>query len=321
MAPSESHHPSCDPTRGRNSLVRQLEPIEWEALLGFPLGWSDPRAPMTAKGSRGLSVNWVDWQHASPSSFPEPIRDLVEMLQRSHGHGPIRTNDQGHVAFEFENTAELFGHRTGVGPLIVGMDTNVLIDYIDNINFIWADPEPMNPTRWNSRAGGLKDLMTLWSWRDIRFVIQSQQLDDAKRTLTIERREQRQELLDAFYTDTFERSQRDTLRSVRGGEIPVDVLNRLPAGVDRSLVTAALAQGCHAFLTEDRGIYRADNLLRRFGLRLLRTRELLEMLLMTAELTERRSLCGVVPDSHGMTHVITGVSTDYARRLTALADT
>jgi hypothetical protein len=55
-------------------------------------------------------------------------------------------------------------------------------------------------------------------------------------------------------------------------------------------------------------------------MRLWRTRDLLQALLAASELTERRSVCGVVPDNHGMTHLLRGVATDYAKRLAALAD-
>jgi hypothetical protein len=161
--------------------------------------------------------------------------------------------------------------------------------------------------------------MTVWCWRDLRFWVFQRQLTDARRGLDADRRRTRAEILGAFMSDAVERASwghRDPLPTPRSRI----AARRLPDGADRDLVEEALGVGCDVFLTEDDKVLKCDALLAPHGLRVLRTRELLEALLSIGELGERRSLYGVVPDNHGMTHLMRNAASDETRRLLALAD-
>jgi hypothetical protein len=250
----------------------------------------------------------VDWRRDPPAAFPEPLRDLVEMLQAADGLGPVPVAPQGHVTFEYANTPAIFGSSSGYGPLVVGLDTNVLIDYVQCAEHIWGGVDELSPAEWDLRTVALHDLMTVWLWRDIRFRVFERQLSDAKRTLTAARRRERGAVLDAFYTDAWERADWG-----RGDEVPTrgrrvrKALSYLPAGADRDIVEAALADGCHVFLTEDNGLQRHRRRVADEGLQLMRTGELLDALLVSGELEERRSISGIVPDNHGVGHLVRAV--------------
>jgi hypothetical protein len=241
------------------------------------------------------------------------------MLQASVGPGPVPTSEQGHVAFEYANLRSLCPGRSGYGPLTVALDTNVLIDYVQAAGVIWGAPAAIQPAEWTTREAALRDLMTVWCWRDLRFWVFERQLTDARRGLDADRHRTRAEILGAFVSDAVERAswgRRDPLPTPRS----LIAAGRLPDGADRDLVEEALGVGCDVFLTEDDKVLKCDALLAPHGLRVLRTRELLEALLAMGELEERRSLCGVVPDNHGMTHLMRNAASDEARRLLALAD-
>jgi hypothetical protein len=309
---------SCDPARGRRQLIRRLRAVEWEGLLGLPLHWSDPSAE---GGTADAAIVRLSWLSDPPESFPEPLRDLAETLQRAGGNGPVPLATQGHVAFEYANTPAIFGAETGYGPLVVALDTNVLIDYAQGAEQIWGGSDDIDPAEWHARAPALRDLMTVWLWRDVRFRVFARQLSDAKRALGAERRRAREAILDAFYTDASERADWGS-----GDPLPTHArgirkaLPLLPSGADRELVETALADGCHVFLTEDDKILRHNADLAADGLQLLRIRELLDALLASGELEQRRSVCGVVPDNHGMGHLMRGVESPKAARLHALAE-
>lgn len=70
----------CDPKHGRRRLIRRLNAVEWEALLSLPLGWTDLNAEGIACGAPVIRRSW---RHDAPSRFPEPVRDLVKMLEAS----------------------------------------------------------------------------------------------------------------------------------------------------------------------------------------------------------------------------------------------
>ena len=308
---------TCDPAQGRDALIRRLRPVEWEALLGLPLGWTDADVP--GRAHCAIPTIAVSWRTGSLHEFPAPIRDLVEMLQRSHGSGPIRTSEQGHVGLEFANTPEVFGRRSGEGPLIVD-HTPTSSSTTPAASTTSGRIRPRSPSAWGNRIAALRDLMTVWSWRAIQFFVQAQ-LDDAKRALTSDRRRQREQILDAFFTGASERAAgvRGNMRMpTTGGGHGYGPPARWRGPRARS--GSPRARLPRVFLTEDRGVLRADELFAPYGIRLWRTSELLEALLDCGELTERRSLCGVVADNHGTTHLMRGVATDYAQRLAALAD-
>jgi hypothetical protein len=255
-------------------------PEEWEHVLGFPVGWTAGTPPGEMELQR--------------------IAELRAVLDTSGADVPRGGQDQ--VQFEYDRVPNVFQVQRGWGPLIAAADTNILVHYWENAETIWAGSDELEPSSWADPAIALRDLITVWMWRDIRFYVSPLQLEDARKKLTAERARIREAVLDGFYADFHE----------RGGSIPAwspsDAAPFIGSKPDRALVEDALANGCHVFLTEDkRDVLRHREKLCGLGIVPLRPRELLHELLVAEELTFTRCASGLVPDSHSWTHLIAAV--------------
>jgi len=157
--------------------------------------------------------------------------------------------------FDYASAPDIFGTRSGTGPLEIVWDTNILIDYLSYGRQLWDDGEAhVAEPKLAEELAGLQTLIELWLRRDVRFRILPRTLTDARRLLSAERREERegalQELASALALDGWPEPVAQSL-----SQDPVaPVLQRIPAGGDRDLVAAALALGAHVYLTRDRKV-------------------------------------------------------------------
>ncbi|MET9587660.1 hypothetical protein ABZY10_32130 [Streptomyces sp. NPDC006539] len=193
--------------------------------------------------------------------------------------------------FEYASAPHIFLNRTGVGPLHVAWDTNILIDYLQFGRALWNDEaldieNPQHAEQVDAIGQIIDPYFCFW---DVRIHLFEEILDDAKRQLSIERRSDREHALERFaralmYADWSEDDEGEPEPvDVRGwsGQDPLfdtqavphilpslhqRLIDALPDGHDRILVNEAVERGIHLFLTQDRGILKAAPLARTVGL-------------------------------------------------------
>jgi len=190
--------------------------------------------------------------------------------------------------FVYEAGPKLFLGRRGRGPLYVAWDTNLLVDYFEFGSRIWQGDSIADAVGQDYAAEleGLQFLLSLWVFRDIRFLMLPDSIDDAKKKLLPERRQDR---IRAFHEFT------SALRLLGWGDPEADppsregllilpeselqrALARVPAGFDRKLVEVAVRSGAYVFLTRDERVLKAKDVLRPFGLLVATPLDLLEEL-------------------------------------------
>jgi hypothetical protein len=139
------------------------------------------------------------------------------------------------------------------GPLVVALDTSVLIDFQLHGEMLLDDKLPAVDGVYTADLAGLTDLLNLWLLRDIRFVVTPRCKTDAKR---VSQRflDRRHPAIDAIADSlAFQFGDWNALAPSHAdpGE-PVGGETGLPHGPDRDLVLQAQAVGAHVFLTRDR---------------------------------------------------------------------
>lgn len=139
------------------------------------------------------------------------------------------------------------------GPLVVALDSNVLIDLQEHGNLVLNGEVPAKvDAEYANDLAGLGDILNLWLLRDIRFVVTPRSLTDAKRLSQrfIDRRlhtvEAIAESLAFQFGDWTYPPPTEWLGRHLGTE------TGLPLGADRDLVLEAQAVGAHVFLTRDK---------------------------------------------------------------------
>jgi len=89
-----------------------------------------------------------------------------------------------HAQFDYGATPSVFFGRTGWGPLIVCLDTNLLIHLAQNHDEIGGsfgfDGQGFCPELWDDPVRALHDLFLLWFWRDVRFFLPPEQMKDGR---------------------------------------------------------------------------------------------------------------------------------------------
>jgi hypothetical protein len=219
--------------------------------------------------------------------------------------------------FVYEAGPAIFLGRRGRGPLHVAWDTNLLLDYFQFGSALWEGdglPDSVGQD-YAAELEGLQLLLGLWVFRDIRFLILPDTIEDAKKKLSPERRGDRIRAFEEFAA---------ALRLVGSGEADLDVPSRrgllilpeselrralaeVPPGFDRRLVEAAVRSGAHIFLTRDAGVLRSRNVLRPFGLLMASPLDLLEELVGCGAfdcLLKPRCAYWPMPDQQRVAHLI-----------------
>ncbi len=142
------------------------------------------------------------------------------------------------------------------GPLIVALDSNVLIDLQEHgAALMNEEPLPDSVADDEAYMGnliGLADLLDLWLLRDIRFLVTPRSKTDAKK-VTKRFLERRLPSIDAL-ADSLAFQTGDWTTPAPSESEPLILVGDetgLPQGADRDLVLEAQAVGAHVFLTRD----------------------------------------------------------------------
>lgn len=220
---------------------------------------------------------------------------------------PKELQDGG--SFDYRVTPSIFLGRTGLGPLRVAWDTDILIDWRDYGEALWEErelPRGLDPAHYSDlKALGLI-MTTVWMSRDIRIRPLRRQLTDfgGRRAARADgRRSERKRLLEQLGA------------ALTCGDFEGGFMSRRPgankpeawfmaASADRDLVEEAVARGCHVFLTRDKRILRHDDYLSSLlGIRALRPTSLEAHLAQSGELFTPYGAEGIVCDNHKWLHV------------------
>jgi hypothetical protein len=221
-----------------------------------------------------------------------------------------------HAQFYYDDTPSIFFGRTGWGPLVICLDTNLLIHLAQNHDEIGGsfgfDGQGYCPDLWEDPVRALHDLFLLWFWRDVRFFLPPEQMEDGR--LTADRARSRASILDAFTQDFWERGGFSRSSHVSGETVetgldlivpdvwPPSFNDALPGGMDGVLVRAAATAGAHVFLTTDgRDILRRARDMARFSLAVMRPDQLLNALDSSGALS-LSSDEGLLPDLQSLAH-------------------
>jgi hypothetical protein len=138
------------------------------------------------------------------------------------------------------------------GPLVVALDSSVLIDLQQHGSALLGDGVAVDEPKYHEELDALGALLDLWLLRDIRFIVTPRSYTDARK-LTERFVDSRGPAIDAlanslaFQWEDWEREAPSEWRELtaRG-----EVLG-LPTNADRDLVLEAQAVAAHAFLTRD----------------------------------------------------------------------
>ncbi|MFD5064896.1 hypothetical protein [Streptomyces sp. NPDC058394] len=142
------------------------------------------------------------------------------------------------------------------GPLVVALDSNVLIDLQEHGAALMDDtplPDQVAADEgYSEELLGLADLLNLWLLRDIRFVVTPRSRTDAKK-LTERFMERRRATIDALADSlAFQVGDWDAPSLPQISELAsTGAETGLPEDADRDLVLEAQAAGAHVFLTRD----------------------------------------------------------------------
>lgn len=218
----------------------------------------------------------------------------------------VETSHCGRPGFWKQRTPAVFGGRIGVGPLVVMPDTNILIEIRERLEDVEHGAGLVGGPLWSSHddpVDSLRDLVQLWWWRDMRFLVDPVHLSDSKKPLSEDRKRAREDAVRELGRDFFERGRHEAI--MRDNALPMDqpcALHALPitnhsarpervqdcrwpkGDLDRQLVEAAYREGCHVFLTTDRDILRSHETLHRHGLAIMTPTQLLDDLDCSGEL-------------------------------------
>jgi hypothetical protein len=225
---------------------------------------------------------------------------------------PVETAASGHLGFWYRVTPEIFLGRRGVGPLLLALDTGVLIEFVDallelNEAALMQQP-PLYGADWVNaeRSEAITDVVQLWYHRDVRFLISDIYLVDSKKPLSDERLRVRHRVIRELDFDChglrggtearlpFELSD-DVLAAITSDTVGCCVHPDATSGVesfpappssvnwptwirDKQLLADALQMGAHAFLTYDEQILKRAKAFERYGIKILAPFGLLSLL-------------------------------------------
>jgi hypothetical protein len=169
------------------------------------------------------------------------------------------------------------GHK-GCGPLNIALDTSVLINFTKFGRLMLDDGLAIGVGGADEDVLALGNLLSLWMSRAIRFHLSPLNVEDAKRSLADDQREEREQALFGLAAAITCHNGSNLDWSVRSDpsdqlELDLDLHSELqditaglPNGYDRRLVREALAQERHVFLTCDKRLVNRSAKLAQFGL-------------------------------------------------------
>lgn len=218
---------------------------------------------------------------------------------------PRATFDPG---FDYKRLPGLFLGEPGGGPLFIGWDTNILIDWADygqELLFHGDGRVVASDPAHEEELVALGAFMQFWLTRDIRIRVFPVQGSDSRKTLSIARDSVRRVQLAQITA---------ALEHVDGVEVPdaeeVDSASfpssEIGKGTDGMIVDAAIRAGCHVLMTRDKQLLGYSPQARQVGLVLARPSEVLDELVSAGELPLSTD---VVDDNHKWNHLLAASST------------
>lgn len=178
----------------------------------------------------------------------------------------MRMLGSGGQGYCYDFDRGLFAGAEGLldGPLVIALDSNVLIDIESHGMELFDDNLGDSiPQKSRSNLIALADLLEAWLVRDIRFIVVPPTREDFKRTPTPDRLRSRDRFFSAveealtFQLDDWGEAE-DRLAWTREPDLAVaQALMRVPDDLDRAMVEGAWACGADVFLTQDRRLLSA----------------------------------------------------------------
>lgn len=261
--------------------------------------------------SERLSSIWDIEGLQLPEYFLPVLRHNYSWIERSSGPD-----------FDYDHSIPLFSGRTGKGPLLVTWDTNLVIDFLEHGELVLSGrsvTDMVSQADFAEELEALQIILALWCVRDIRLRISDITLRDSKKKpLTTSQISNRLNAYRNFLMslNEFGPSPSSPFNIDANDELE-KALDCVPDGNDRALVRDSIATGQHVFLTRDRGILKAAEALRDFGLLLASPQQLIEELSQSGALMclicPRNFLNWLLPDPHRMTHMIESLQIDLPR--------
>jgi len=198
---------------------------------------------------------------------------------------PLRQVEDGGLGFCHDADRSLFVDREAHdGPLIVALDTNIVIDIHRHGRDLINDGAPAGSSQEAKEHGelvALGQLVELWFTRDIRFLPLARSLTDSRRPMSSAQLASRAAALDsiaaslAFQSGAWRWDWREATRLGFAANTTATVAD-IPGDADRELVNAAMQLGVDVFLTRDDRVLKADK--RLHGINLWSPSTLLERL-------------------------------------------
>jgi hypothetical protein len=194
------------------------------------------------------------------------------------GAGDEHDYEDDGLGFCFEAIPDIALGRKGCGPLCIALDTSVLINFMKFGRLMLDDGLVAGVSGVDGDVLALGNLLSLWMSRSIRFHLSPLNVEDAKRSLANDQREERERALFGLTAAITCHNGSDldwSVRSDSGDQLEFDldlrselqdIIAGLPNGYDRRLVREALAQEHHVFLTCDKRLVNRSAKLAQFGL-------------------------------------------------------
>ncbi|MDO5676799.1 MAG: hypothetical protein Q4G35_04745 [Propionibacteriaceae bacterium] len=235
------------------------------------------------------------------------MRRVSRRLRAHFGQTPCPRPIPEGPHFVYENAPHLFGQRTGRGPLHVMLDTNVFLDLADRARSIWLEDIEVD-SKYGEELEALQLFMGLWVIRDIRLHLPEALRWDSRSILSEKRRAERRRAIREFDLALQLVGEFDVNRQDRIGAYRVlnRLLERVPAGGDRSIAREAMNSGMHVVLTRDEGFLKAKASLRVVGIMVASPQDLLEMLVAAGAfhcLLRPECAYWPLPDQHRTSHL------------------
>ncbi|TFC23379.1 hypothetical protein [Cryobacterium glucosi] len=195
---------------------------------------------------------------------------LFNESSRNRPVEPLRAiTDSSGTGFCYDSDRDFFrDSRVSDGPLVVALDTNILIDFHTHGEAL-SNGDALPPSVTPEHAHELESLSMLidiWMVRDIRFVPLTRSLTDTKKPFTLERELLRLSLVDHLANaltlqleDWGQEADRWDNKDARRAETASRILStHVPGQADRELVREACRMGADVFLTGDARVLRAE---------------------------------------------------------------
>ncbi|MBL8776008.1 MAG: hypothetical protein JNK12_08760 [Acidimicrobiales bacterium] len=217
--------------------------------------------------------------------------------------------------FDYAAAPDLFVGRVGVGPLLVALDTNILIylaKYGEDI-FEGVEPAGLEP-QLSEQLAALGAILNIWMMSDIRLYVSPHAVEAGEPERDRELEAQVDNLAEAlWHIETWieqapspapvARSDQRRMQEPRSLGDVVPERKRGRPNPDYLLVADAIDRGCHVFLTNDvRDLVRRSPALAHWGILAMQPTQLLDELV--AIPLSLGGLDRLLPDTHKWSYLL-----------------